>query len=108
MPLLPWIYFAVLLGYGITACLGDVITTMRGLSTNTFVEGNPVARWMFAKFGESLASWISIVAYIFAAAGFTNLNYKAGMLFTGAIAVTETVMFIRNYSFLKKAKISLF
>lgn len=107
MPLLPWLLFALLLGYGLVASLADAYTTSVFLThpQDGIVEGNPVARWMFSKFGESLATWIAIVFYIFSAGIFAGLNYKAGMVYTAAIAALETVMAIRNYGLLKKANL---
>jgi hypothetical protein len=107
-PALPWLLFFLLVGYGIAACIGDCITTMIGLGAKKgFVEGNPIARWMFAKVGESLTGWIGAVVYALLACVFANLNYRAGVFFAAAVAASETFFTIKNYRLLKKLGIPL-
>ena len=107
-PFWPWFYCFLLLAYGIVACIGDVITTMVGLGANKgFVEGNPLARWMFSKFGESLTGWMTTVAYAFTGLFIVTKYYRAGMCYIGAVAATETFFAVKNYRLLKKLGISI-
>lgn len=107
-PAMPWLLLTLLIGYGIAATVGDGITTMIGLGANKgFVESNPVMRWLFSKVGQSLACWISAVAYAFVAAFIASKVWGAGMLFAGGVAASETYMVIKNYLLLKKAGIPL-
>jgi hypothetical protein len=107
-PFWPWFGFFLLLVYGIAAVLGDSITTMIGLAANKgFTESNPIARWMFAKIGQSLSCFLSGAVYLFTALIFVSHNYVAGMVFTGAVAAAETYYAIHNYLLLKKLGISL-
>jgi hypothetical protein len=104
----PWLEFFGLAAYGIAAVLGDSITTIIGLNANKgFIEGNPLAAWMFKKVGQSLTCWLGGVGYLITAAIFTNLNWKAGMVYTGAVAAAETYFAIHNYLLLKKLGIPL-
>lgn len=107
-PFWPWFYTFLLLAYGTAACIGDIVTTMIGLGANKgFKEGNPIARWMFSKFGESLTGWMTTVAYIFLGLFFVTKNYAAGMMYIGAVAASETFFTIKNYLLLKKLGIKL-
>jgi hypothetical protein len=92
----------LLIAYGITASIGDVITTMIGISSGKVVEGNPIARWLFGKIGESATGWLGAVGYCFVSLGMAAWNYKAGLIVAGSVAVTETIMVIKNYLLLKK------
>jgi hypothetical protein len=104
----PWLALFLLIGYGILACLGDSITTMIGLGANKgFIETNPIARWLFAKVGQSFAAFLSTAVYIFTALGIGTANWKAGMLYAGIVAAGETYFTIHNYLLLKKLGIKL-
>lgn len=99
----PWFALFVLIVYGMLACLGDIITTMIGLTANKgFQEGNPLARWMFSKFGQSLSGWMTTVFFMLSAAGIASVNYKVGVVYAAAVAASETYFTLRNYFLLKK------
>lgn len=107
-PFWPWFAMFVLIAYGIAACVGDGITTMIGLGAKKgFVEGNPIAKWMFAKIGESLTCWLGAIVYCFTSLIFANINYKAGLVYAGSVAAAETYFAIHNYLMLKKLGIPL-
>src|SRR5271155_1131989 len=103
MPLGPWLWFYFLLAYAIIASLSDAYTTAVFLGNPKYgaTEGNPVARRLFKLMGQSLATFVVLVFFIWTTAIATDLNYKAGMLYTGLIAGIETVMAIRNFRLLK-------
>jgi len=88
------------------AFLGDGYTTMIGLQ-HGFKEGNPIARWLFKKIGQSGTLFVESVALLFAIGAISNYDLNAAYAFAGIITAGEAVMFIRNYRLLKKAKISL-
>jgi hypothetical protein len=100
--------FFLLLAFGIFAVLGDSITTMIGLGANKgFIEANPIARWMFAKMGQSFSCFLGGAVYLFASLGFYSVNHAAGAVLAGSVAVAETYFAIHNYLLLKKLGIKL-
>ena len=102
-PFWPWFWMFLVIVYGILACVGDSITTMIGLGANKgFIEGNPIARWMFKEVGQAGAAFISTTAYIFISLIIGTHAYWPGMAFAGAIGVSETYFVIHNYLLLKK------
>jgi hypothetical protein len=104
----PWFIMFLLMAYGVVAIIADGITTMIGLGANKgFIEGNPIARWMFAKVGESLTVWLGGAAYLFAGLIIGTHNWAAGMVYTGLVAAAETYFAIHNYLLMKKLGIKL-
>src|SRR5258708_1812319 len=90
----------------LAALLGDGYTTAIALQ-HGFVEGNPIARWLFKKVGQSFTLFAEGVALLFAIGMISNYDLNAAYAFAGIITAGEAVMVIRNYKLLKKAKISL-
>ena len=104
----PWFLMFLLIGFGIVACVTDGITTMIGLGANKgFTEGNPIARWMFKKVGESFTVFLGAVAYTFTALIIGTHNWAAGMVYAGIVAAGEVYFTIHNYLLLKKLGIPL-
>jgi hypothetical protein len=103
MPLGPWLYYYFALLYALIASLSDAYTTSIFLGHPVYgiTEGNPVAKWLFNLMGESLATVVVLIFFIWTSALATAANYKAGMIYVGAIAVIETVMALRNFSLIK-------
>jgi Domain of unknown function (DUF5658) len=107
-PFLPWFLFFLMCAFEIVAVVGDSITTMVGLGANKgFVEGNPLMSWLFKKVGQSFAGWLTGVAALAVSLALVNVNYKAGVVATVAIAAAESYFAIKNYLLLKKLGISL-
>lgn len=88
------------------ALLGDGYTTAVALQ-HGFVEGNPVARWLIKKVGQSFTLFAEGVALLFAIGAISNYDLNAAYLFAGVLTASEGVMFLRNYLKLKKSNISL-
>lgn len=108
MPAGPWLELFGVLTVGLLAIIGDGITTMIGLGANKgFVEGNPIARWMFSKVGQSLTIWISAVAYLLVGAFIGGANWAAGMTYAGIVAAGEIYFAVKNYLLLKKLGIPI-
>jgi hypothetical protein len=95
MPLLPTLFLFILYGLTMGACLGDCYYTGIGLSKG-LVEGNPLNRWLFKKIGQALTTFIEMVAVTFIGGFIAAKSCPAAATFWGIIAVTETVMVIRN------------
>ncbi len=90
----------------VATLLGDGYTTMVALQ-HGFVEGNPVARWLFKKIGQSFTLFAEAVVALFAIGAISNYNLNAAYLFAGILTAGEGAMFLRNYLKLKKSNISL-
>lgn len=104
----PWLALFALIAFGIVTIVGDGITTMVGLGAKKgFVEGNPLARWLFSKIGESLTVWLSAVVYALLAAFIGSKAWGPGMFFAGTVAVSEAFFTIKNYRLLKSLGIPL-
>jgi hypothetical protein len=99
----PWFILFLLMSCGVVAIVADGITTMKGLGANKgFIEGNPIARWMFAKIGESLTVWLGGVLYLLAGLIIGTNNWAAGMVYCGLVTAAETYFAIHNYLLMKK------
>jgi hypothetical protein len=89
--------FFVIMGYGIVACLGDYITTLKGFDKG-LVEANPVSRWLQAKLGYAPAAFAAIALYIVSTTLIAEfVNTTLGFVIAAGIAGLETVNTVRNY-----------
>ena len=108
MPAGPWLELFGVLTVGLLAIIADGITTMIGLGANKgFVEGNPIARWMFSKVGQSLTIWLGGVAYLLIGLIIGTKVWAAGMVYAGIVAAGEIYFAVHNYLLLKKLGIKL-
>lgn len=106
--------FAVLVLVTLAALIGDYYTTMVGLQHGGS-EGNPVARWLFAKLasksdpsqGQTLTAWLSCILVLFLAALISNYNLKASYFYLALVGGAEAIQVTRNYLKLKAENISL-
>lgn len=97
--------FAVI-GWFILAYLADVYTTETGLA-HGFKEVNPLTRFLFSKLGPSATAFLVAGAVLL---GVSISSVWAGTYstyFGAVLAGSETVVAVRNYILLKKAKVSL-
>ncbi len=86
--------------------LGDGYTTMIALQ-NGFVEGNPIAKWLFKKIGQSFTLFAESVALLFIIGAISNYDLNMAYMFAGIMTAGEAYMCIRNYRLLKASGISL-
>jgi hypothetical protein len=86
--------------------LGDGYTTMIGLQ-HGFVEGNPLAKWLFKKIGQSFTLFLEGTVLLFAIGAISNYDLNAAYVFAGILTAGEAAMCVRNYKLLKKSNISL-
>lgn len=93
-----------LAAYAIVASLGDSWTTALGLSGG-MEEMNPINKFLFAKIGQPLTTFLEIVAIIITSMLMSMESPTGSFIYLGVIAALETSMVIRNYLLLKKAKI---
>jgi hypothetical protein len=90
--------------YTIIAILADCWTTSLGLAGG-LKEMNPINKFLFAKIGQALTTFIEGAAVLFTGVLMSQLSPKAAFVYLGAIATEESVMAVRNYFKLKAAKI---
>lgn len=84
--------------------LADVYTTMIGLE-HGFIEQNPLARWMFKKFGISFSTFLIGSGMLLLGGFLTNYGAAKADVYFGVIAGSETFFAVRNYLRLKTAGI---
>jgi hypothetical protein len=99
-------YFFLLVVLGILACLGDGYTTMVGVTANKLSEANPVARWLFAKIGESLTIFLGGTLFVFTSVllyGFIKPQW-IGWVFAAGVTGLEIFNTVRNYLLDKATK----
>ncbi len=86
--------------------LGDGYTTMIALQ-HGFVEGNPIAKWLFKKIGQQATLFVEGVGLLFAIGAISNYDLNMAYMFAGIMTAGEGYMCVRNYRLLKKSNISL-
>jgi hypothetical protein len=86
--------------------MGDGYTTMIALQRG-FVEGNPIAKWLFGKIGQQWTLLVESVALLFAIGAISNYNLNMAYTFASIFTAGEAYMCVRNYRLLKKSNISL-
>jgi hypothetical protein len=94
-----------LLGLGLAASLADVYYTQSGMQLG-LVEANPLNRFLFKKIGQGLTAFLEIGAFLFGTAILSVKSPAGAFVTAGTVTVSETIMAIRNYKLVQKAKAS--
>lgn len=94
-----WVLFG-LMGAAVVAVILDYISTVKGLAAG-LKEGNPLMRWLFTKIGQPASAFVSVVVVLAVALPLSTWHAYPDMMFCGAVAGTEFLMFYRNSKLLK-------
>jgi hypothetical protein len=94
------IFLFFLIAAGIVACVGDYITTVKGLAKG-FIELNPINRWLFSKIGQPLTAFIEIAMFVASTLFISVYSGTGSMVYAAGICALETFNTIRNYKAIK-------
>jgi hypothetical protein len=89
------IWFFCLIVAGLIFIILDYVTTSIGLGCG-LIEANPVNKWLFAKIGQALTTFIEATLYLFLGGLMLFLSVKMAFIFVIAVLITEIVMVLRN------------
>ena len=99
--------YPVILGVVIAAAtvagVGDAYTTQLGFDAG-LTEGNPVAKWLQAKLGLALSTFLVLALFIFSAGVMSVYQPPLAMIYAAGILALETTMVIRNSILIKQRK----